>query len=82
MQDAHEGSACKDFLEEHEGSASKGWLFQGDARDPPLGLAGARQRGAYTGSVEAKTFSLPNPGGGRDLLENATFTLVQPLARS
>ena len=36
-----------------------------------------RQRGAYTGSVEAKPFVLPNPGGGRDLLENATFTLVR-----
>lgn len=36
-----------------------------------------RQRGAYTGSVEAKPFSLPNPGGGRDLLEKATFTLVR-----
>ena len=36
-----------------------------------------RERGAYTGSVEAKPFSLANPGGGRDLLENASFTLVR-----
>ena len=36
-----------------------------------------RQLGAYTGAVEAKAFSLPNPGGGRDLLENASFTLVR-----
>ena len=36
-----------------------------------------RQVGAYTGAVEAKPFQLPNPGGGRDLLENATFTLVR-----
>ena len=28
-----------------------------------------RQLGAYTGAVEAKAFSLPNPGGGRELLE-------------
>eukprot|EP00967_Tisochrysis_lutea_P128153 scaffold218869_cov36-Tisochrysis_lutea.AAC.1 len=34
-----------------------------------------RERGAYLGSVEAKPFSMPNPGGGPDLLENATFTL-------
>lgn len=33
--------------------------------------------GAYTGAVEAKPFALPNPGGGRDLLENASFTLVR-----
>ena len=36
-----------------------------------------RQLGAYTGSVESKNFSLPNPGGGRDLLENASFNLVR-----
>ena len=36
-----------------------------------------RQHGAYTGSVEAKPFSLSNPGGGRDLLESAAFTLVR-----
>ena len=36
-----------------------------------------REVGAYTGAVEAKPFQLPNPGGGRDLLENATFTLVR-----
>ncbi|KAL3902548.1 MAG: hypothetical protein SGPRY_012022 [Prymnesium sp.] len=35
------------------------------------------RKGAYTGAVEAKPFSLPNPGGGRDLIENATFTLVR-----
>jgi len=34
-----------------------------------------RERGAYMGSVEAKPFSMPNPGGGPDLIENATFTL-------
>eukprot|EP00966_Prymnesium_polylepis_P155120 3582571-Prymnesium_polylepis.1 len=34
-------------------------------------------RGAFTGAVEAKPFSLANPGGGRDLLENASFTLVR-----
>ena len=36
-----------------------------------------RTKGAYTGAIEAKPFSLPNPGGGRDLLENASFTLVR-----
>jgi len=36
-----------------------------------------RRIGAYTGSVEGKPFSLPNPGGGRDLLENASFNLVR-----
>ncbi|KAL1508734.1 hypothetical protein AB1Y20_004829 [Prymnesium parvum] len=35
------------------------------------------QRGAFTGAIEAKPFSLPNPGGGRELIENATFTLVR-----
>uniref|UniRef100_A0A7S3TKC4 ABC transporter domain-containing protein n=1 Tax=Emiliania huxleyi TaxID=2903 RepID=A0A7S3TKC4_EMIHU len=35
------------------------------------------KQGAYTGAVEAKPFSLPNPGGGRDLLEKASFTLVR-----
>ena len=35
------------------------------------------KHGAYTGAVEAKPFSLPNPGGGRDLLENASFTMVR-----
>jgi ATP-binding cassette subfamily F protein 3 len=34
-----------------------------------------RERGAYLGAVEAKPFSMPNPGGGPDLLENASFTL-------
>lgn len=33
--------------------------------------------GAYLGAVESKPFSLPNPGGGPDLLENASFTLVR-----
>ena len=36
-----------------------------------------RQLGAFTGAVEAKSFSLPNPGGGRELLENASFTLTR-----
>ena len=36
-----------------------------------------RKLGAYTGAVEAKPFMLPNPGGGRDLLEGASFTLVR-----
>lgn len=36
-----------------------------------------RKLGAFTGSIESKNFALPNPGGGRDLLENASFTLVR-----
>ena len=32
---------------------------------------------AHLGAVESKPFSLPNPGGGPDLLENASFTLVR-----
>ena len=36
-----------------------------------------RKKGSYMGAVEAKPFQLPNPGGGRDLLENASFTLVR-----
>jgi ATP-binding cassette subfamily F protein 3 len=33
------------------------------------------QQGAYMGVVESAEFSLPNPGGGPDLLEKAQFTL-------
>ena len=36
-----------------------------------------RQKGAYTGAVESKLFSLPNPGGGTNLLDSASFTMVQ-----
>ena len=36
-----------------------------------------RKLGAFTGAVEAKSFSLPNPGGGPELLENASFTLTR-----
>ena len=36
-----------------------------------------RQKGAFTGAVEAQPFDLPNPGGGTNLLEGATFTLVR-----
>lgn len=34
-----------------------------------------RAHGAYLGAVEARPFSMPNPGGGPDLLENASFTM-------
>ena len=34
-------------------------------------------RGAHKGAIEAKNFSLPNPGGGVDLVEDAAFTLVR-----
>ena len=33
--------------------------------------------GAYLGTIEGKPFTLANPGGGPDLLEDATFTLVR-----
>jgi ATP-binding cassette subfamily F protein 3 len=33
--------------------------------------------GAHKGAIEAQPFVLPNPGGGADLLEDATFTLVR-----
>jgi ATP-binding cassette, subfamily F, member 3 len=33
--------------------------------------------GAYKGAIEASTFTLPNPGGGPPLLEDASFTLVR-----
>ena len=36
-----------------------------------------RQVGAFTGAVEAKSFSLPNPGGGQELLEQASFTMLR-----
>ncbi len=40
--------------------------------------AQARARdGAYKGAIEASSFTLPNPGGGAPLLENAAFTLVR-----
>ena len=35
------------------------------------------KNGAYMGAIDAKEFSLPNPGGGQDLLEEANFTLVR-----
>jgi ATP-binding cassette subfamily F protein 3 len=35
------------------------------------------QIGAHKGAIEAVPFVLPNPGGGLDLLEDATFTLVR-----
>jgi ATP-binding cassette subfamily F protein 3 len=31
--------------------------------------------GAFKGTIEVPLFSLPNPGGGADLLESASFTL-------
>jgi len=34
-------------------------------------------RGAYRGAIEGKSFTLHNPGGGRELLDDATFTLVR-----
>jgi ATP-binding cassette subfamily F protein 3 len=34
------------------------------------------QLGAYRGALEAAEFTLPNPGGGRPLLEDAACTLV------
>ena len=36
-----------------------------------------REEGAYMGAIEAAPFSLANPGGGPDLLENASFTLTR-----
>ena len=33
--------------------------------------------GAYRGAIEAKAFTLANPGGGRELLDDASFTLVR-----
>lgn len=33
--------------------------------------------GAYNGALEAASFTLPNPGGGAPLLENAAMTLVR-----
>ncbi|KAJ1453912.1 P-loop containing nucleoside triphosphate hydrolase protein [Pelagophyceae sp. CCMP2097] len=33
--------------------------------------------GAYKGALEAASFTLPNPGGGAPLLEDASFTLVR-----
>jgi ATP-binding cassette, subfamily F, member 3 len=33
--------------------------------------------GAYNGAIDAQAFTLPNPGGGPPLLENAAFTLVR-----
>ena len=34
-------------------------------------------KGAFTGAIEAAPFTLPNPGGGAPLLENASLTLVR-----
>ena len=33
--------------------------------------------GAFKGAIEASSFTLPNPGGGAPLLENASFTMVR-----
>ena len=35
------------------------------------------EQGAYNGVIEANNFTLPNPGGGAPLLENASFNLVR-----
>ena len=34
------------------------------------------QLGAHGGAVETESFTLPNPGGGANLLEDASFVLV------
>ena len=34
------------------------------------------KNGAYRGAIDAKSFTLPNPGGGQPLLEDAACTLV------
>jgi ATP-binding cassette subfamily F protein 3 len=34
-------------------------------------------RGAHKGAIEARSFSLANPGGGLDLIDDAAFTLVR-----
>jgi ATP-binding cassette subfamily F protein 3 len=36
-----------------------------------------RAKGRYNGALECPTFTLPNPGGGAPLLENASCTLVR-----
>jgi ATP-binding cassette subfamily F protein 3 len=36
-----------------------------------------REMGAYLGHLEAKSFNLPNPGGGQPLLEDASCILVR-----
>ena len=36
-----------------------------------------QEQGAHLGAIEAAAFSLPNPGGGPDLIENASFNLVR-----
>jgi ATP-binding cassette subfamily F protein 3 len=33
------------------------------------------EEGAYLGQIDAPAFTLPNPGGGPDLLESASFTM-------
>lgn len=40
------------------------------------------KEGAYKGAIEAKDFCLPNPGGGPELLEDASFTLVRGRRRA
>ena len=34
------------------------------------------EQGAYTGALQIENFTLPNPGGGANLIDDGEFTLV------
>lgn len=51
--------------------------IEGELREARVAAVKARARlGAYKGSLDAKAFTLPNPGGGAPLLEDAACRLV------
>ena len=34
------------------------------------------EQGAYTGAIQIDSFTLPNPGGGANLIDEGEFTLM------
>ncbi|CAE7667303.1 ABCF2, partial [Symbiodinium microadriaticum] len=52
--------------------------LESELEDARVNAARTRSlQGAYKGALECSNFTLPNPGGGIPLLENATCTLVR-----
>jgi len=79
-----EKAAKKEERNRKEGKLSAVEQAEADRVQVDNELAEARVRairartalGAYKGSLDAKSFTLPNPGGGQPLLEDATCRLV------
>lgn len=77
-----EAAAKKTKKKKKEGAAKKTAERSLELRqaleDAAVEAVRARWRsGGYKGALESGSFSLANPGGGRDLLEDASFTMVR-----